>query len=180
MSPAEGIALAFPGQARIDQRPCDALKAAKDLPACAWLHLLQMYWEKTAKAYLAASGTSWDDLKSHAVTWKFLEALKRSGSLKTNIGISHQEMIAWIGQIQDLSAGVEALCPASAGEGRPNAEYPWLRTGAAGDVEVLAPFKYGFDDLVSRLNSIEGRRFLKLVACAMEDPRWSRSFGFPN
>jgi hypothetical protein len=128
-------------QARSDFRAADVL-ALRGGHESQTTMLLQMAWEKLAKAALVASGT-WDPTKrSHKVVLKFASVLKKAPRigdflhLPTTLAV--RSRLTWLqGELEAL----EALTPALA-DGRENAEYPWEARDAAGALAIRWPAEH--------------------------------------
>jgi hypothetical protein len=130
--------IAFREQARSDFLSADVLALRRD-HASQTTMLLQMAWEKLAKAALVMSG-AWDPLKkSHKVAAKFASVLKKAPRIEQVLGspsrLSAAARLTWLqGELEAL----EALTPALATGGE-NAEYPWEGRDANGAPTIRWP-----------------------------------------
>src|SRR5260221_4152215 len=100
--------------------------------------LLQMAWEKLAKAALVMSD-SWDpSRRSHKVAAKFASVLRKALRVKEVFGLpSTPSLIARLLWLQNELEALEGLNPALAfGE---NTEYPWGARDAEGQLAVRWP-----------------------------------------
>lgn len=99
--------------------------------------LLQMAWEKLAKAALVRGG-SWDpDDLTHKVAAKLASMLTRSEAARNAFGYRtrHDAQRGFLALRDDLQQ-LERLCPALADRGE-NAEYPWAQRDPSMTVPVF-------------------------------------------
>jgi hypothetical protein len=116
---ANAWATALLDAARHDLRAAEVLAASESDHAATIAMLLQMVFEKLAKAWLARSDEPAfiAHRRSHAVATRFTQFLKRNRNFLPNVGPSSPKVLGW----------VEALTrahPALAKNG-PHLEYPW-------------------------------------------------------
>ena len=170
---ANDLAVAYRAQARSDYRVYRLLEAQTEPEyICHQLHYLQMALEKTAKAYLAASGESFDSLrKSHRAFSKFLGILTRSRDLPGLIGLSRPQLAAQLKSMRSHVNSIEQLVPGKEQFGR-NTEYPWRDNQG-----IQTPCAHRFDDIVGFLNRNPGRNFLKLLERALFDDKFAACMG---
>jgi hypothetical protein len=128
--------------ARRDLAAAKTLAASMDEHAGAVAMLLQMVFEKLAKAYLAR--TEWNAFvkhrRSHAAAYLFTQALKRNRERLPKVGASSRVLL-W----------VEALTrahPAIAKSG-PHLEYPWEQGGRVCSPSRDLPIVHELSDLQS-------------------------------
>lgn len=100
--------------------------------------LLQMAWEKLAKAALVGGGGWSPARKTHAVAAKFASALKKAPRAAQVFGLTNAQWAARLIWLQSELEALETLTPAVAAGG-PNAEYPWEAVGTGGVVDVFVP-----------------------------------------
>jgi hypothetical protein len=128
---------ALRAQARSDLGASDVLGSA-DAHASQTTMLLQMAWEKLAKAALV-SGGHWDPkTRSHKVAAKFASVLKKRPRIEAVFELTSKAAAAarltWLqGELEALEALTPALAP---GE---NTEYPWEGRDASGQPDVRWP-----------------------------------------
>ena len=115
-------------QARSDFLAADVL-ATEEGHASQTTMLLQMAWEKLAKAALVMSG-AWDPTKkSHKVAAKFASVLKKAPRIEEVLRSPSRAAVAGrLTWLQVELETLEALAPALATS--ENAEYPWVRRGS--------------------------------------------------
>jgi hypothetical protein len=132
---------AFLEQAKSDLRTADALADSVEYSSQATM-LLQMAWEKLAKAALI-SGRGWDPThRTHAVAVKFVSALKRAPNAPSVLFSGpRQQFVARMSTLQADLVALEKLTPALS-DGGMNAEYPWSQNDAAGNETILWPAKH--------------------------------------
>ena len=118
--------------------------------------LLQMSWEKLAKAGLAHTGCL-DPMHTHKVVNKLLSLLKRQRSADNEKiwGRNYRSRLDALGQ--DLAA-LEALAPAVA-KGGDNTEYPWSSKDKAGAATVRWPAAH----LIRRFTNPSDRAVVRLL-----------------
>ena len=79
------LARAYLDQAKADFESYQLLKLSHHPPS-QWLHFLQMAMEKTGKAYLAAYGRDWSQLRqSHLAFGRFIRILPRHRFIRQEI-----------------------------------------------------------------------------------------------
>jgi hypothetical protein len=137
-------------QAKSDFAMAKELRDRADVPACQWLHFLQMATEKLARAMIHEPRIK--PPQSHLGFVRFLQIMARDSKIGWNrlgkyMGFkSKKDFTAFIisgkKEIISLAHEIEGLAPAIAGDS-PNPEYPWQ----AG-TEVVAPVEYQFSDLI--------------------------------
>lgn len=111
-------------QARSNFDVAQALSAASNHPSQSTM-LLQMAWEKLAKAALVAGGSWSPSNRTHRVISKFVSVLKRAPRGERVLGQSSRA--SFIERVDALHVDLvrlESLTPAVAGASE-NAEYPW-------------------------------------------------------
>lgn len=124
-------------QARSDFLSADVL-ALRDGHASQTTMLLQMAWEKLAKAALVMSG-AWDpQKKTHKVAAKFASVLKKAPRIEDVFrSTSRAALAARLTWLQGELEVLEGLTPALAtGE---NAEYPWEGRDSTGELTIRWP-----------------------------------------
>lgn len=132
---------AFLEQAKSDLKAANSLAASTEYASQTTM-LLQMAWEKLAKAALVLSG-SWDPMRrKHDVAARFISVLKRMPQAQAVLfaGPSAQFRARMVSLQDDLLA-LEKLTPALS-QGGINAEYPWRQTDASGNETVCWPSKH--------------------------------------
>ncbi|WP_052557105.1 hypothetical protein [Enhygromyxa salina] len=109
--------------ARYDLQAAQTLAASKGDHAPTVAMLLQMVFEKLAKAYLAR--TDWPAFvkhrRSHAVAKRFAQFLKLNWQLRPNVGPHSSKVLGWVVRLTEAH-------PALAKNG-PHLEYPWEAHG---------------------------------------------------
>jgi DNA repair exonuclease SbcCD ATPase subunit len=109
--------------ARRDLAAAKTLAASMDEHAGAVAMLLQMVFEKLAKAYLAR--TEWNAFvkhrRSHAAAYLFTQALKRNRERLPKVGARSRDVLPWVEELTRAH-------PAIAKNG-PHLEYPWEQGG---------------------------------------------------
>lgn len=165
------LARAYLKQAQSDFASYEILRF-EGQSASQWLHCLQMFMEKTGKAYLATSGSSLAQLrKSHMAFGKFIRALERNTRILRYWGYSKHQLRQHLKRLLPVIDSIERLAPAlSTGK---NAEYPWELP----DGNILIPCTYPFHAIRSDLESMKGRNLLKILERALNDPYWHKAFG---
>jgi hypothetical protein len=128
---------AFRAQARSDF-DASAVLGSADAYASQTTMLLQMAWEKLAKAALVSGGHWNPKTKSHKVAAKFASVLKKRPRIEKVFDLASKaaagSRLTWL---QTELETLEALTPALATA--ENAEYPWEGRNAAGELEVRWP-----------------------------------------
>jgi len=164
------LAQAYLEQAKADFESYKLLKIS-DQPISQWLHFLQMSSEKAGKAYLAAYGSSSEQLrKSHLAFGRFIRILPRNKLLQRDWKISSEQLKQYLNQIHPIADRIERLAPALSNG--PNAEYPWMLP----DGEIRVPCTHDFKDIVSELESVRGRNLLKILERAISNSQWHKAF----
>jgi hypothetical protein len=129
---------ALRAQARSDFEASAALGAA-DAYASQTTMLLQMAWEKLAKAALVSGGHWNPTTKSHKVAAKFASVLKKRPRIEEVFQLASKAAAAGrLSWLQHELEELEALTPALAALGE-NAEYPWEGRDAGGQVDIRWP-----------------------------------------
>lgn len=165
------VGRAYLAQAQTDFTSDAWLKAAGQ-PCSQWLHFLQRALEKTGKAYLAASGSELPQLRqSHLAMGRFLRILARNTMIWQQWPLAPRQFQQHVGRLLPLVDAIERLTPAlSTG---PNVEYPWQLP----DGRLVAPCQYGFHEVLTDLETVNGRNLLKIVERALHNPSWQTAFG---
>jgi hypothetical protein len=135
-------------------------------PACHALHYLQMACEKLAKAYrFRDESMSIDDIqKSHVAISKEVEQIVMSPDFRKRYASKAAHLKEILRSSRLLSREIEKLAPTVDREATPaNAEYPWFDGRM-----VKAPCDYTFQ-VLSQLNTPEGRNFLKVISTSIND-----------
>jgi hypothetical protein len=128
---------AFLAQARSDFEAAGVLAEQSGHTSQATM-LLQMAWEKLAKAALVMGG-AWDpSRRSHKVAAKFASVLRKALRVKEVFGLpSTPSLVARLLWLQNELEALEGLNPALAvGE---NTEYPWGARNDEGHLAVRWP-----------------------------------------
>ena len=106
------LAQAYLEQAKADFRSYMTLKF-NNQPTSQWLHCLQMSMEKTGKAYLAAHGSDFEQLrKSHLAFGRFVRILERNRNIQKSWKISKSQLHQHLKQLLPLIDSIERLAPA--------------------------------------------------------------------
>lgn len=115
-------------QAEADLRAAEALiqNSTATSPTCM---MLQMVFEKLAKAYRLKGGESYDKVRQdgHRTMGKWIPTIQRQSAVfKNQLGQpSPQKWNQWLGELRNL----EDAQPAIAQGNRPQLEYPWQHGG---------------------------------------------------
>ena len=131
---------AFLEQAKSDLGAADILVAHEE-HACQSTMLLQMAWEKLAKAALVTSAAWSPTDRTHRVIAKFLSVLKRAPQARPVLGSgTPAQFNARLNSLQNDLVRLEELTPALS-QGI-NAEYPWKARDKSGDETVFWPAEH--------------------------------------
>lgn len=156
---------AFARQARSDKSVYDHLcKVRGDFASCHRLHYLQMFLEKTAKAYLwnemGTKNNPPDFDRSHKVIGKVLPLIVRE--YWKEVGYERKPDRSQLTAIRDICRELDFLAPSLDDNGRrpDNCEYPWASTA---DPEVIAPVDYDFP-VDRKLRSSDGIMLIKIAS----------------
>jgi hypothetical protein len=159
------LAQAYLEQARADYSSYTIIRQTPQQSSSQWLHLLQMTLEKTAKAYLAASGDDFDRLReSHRAFGRFIRILPRNRGVRANLNMDATQLQRHIQNLKPLVDDLERLVPGRDNQG-PTAEYPWRNPHGG----FHSPCLYDFDDIISGLDTVRGRNLLRILERGLED-----------
>ena len=167
------LAQAYLEQAKADYSTYNIVRRIPEQPSSQWLHMLQMALEKTAKAYLAAANTDFDQLRtSHRAFLRFIRQLPKNRAIRAHLGMNAQVLKSHIDSLEPLIDDIERLVPGRDNYG-PNAEYPWQTP--QGDFHT--PCLYDFQIIITTLNTTIGRNLLRILERGLFEERWHAAFG---
>jgi hypothetical protein len=152
---------AFLQQARSDWK---AYKDIQDrsLDACHKLYYLRATTEKLGKAALLKSSVyKSENIRKHKFFVKYLQQAHKNPNLCKSLGMKSSQVKEYINSILSLANSIQNLAPGEGNDGA-NAEYPWETGG-----KVYVPASYKFPE-AGQLETVEGRKFLKLVQSILE------------
>lgn len=164
---------AFLAQANADFRLYETLERSTIGRPCHRLMLLQMSTEKLAKAIRLTPSGGVSFKPSHAVFAKLSHVLRRQRTLAHNLKMAPEEFESFVDRTLALRADIAQLSPQVAGDGRPNAEYPWEHRDASGEVHWTPPCEHEFE-ILDKLRSPDGYALLKLIGLLLD--RFDRLF----
>ena len=156
---------AFLEQAKSDFNAAGILSGDEDHRSQSTM-LLQMAWEKLAKAALSTSGSPLPPQQTHAVAAKFVSALRRSKQAQSVLfsGTSSQ-FEARMTSLRRALIALERLTPKLSQNGM-NAEYPWKMRDSSGREVICWPAK----DITREFSSPRsGARFLRTYFNALAE-----------
>ena len=157
---------AFLAQARSDYDVYKRLKNVDGLPACHWLHYLQMATEKLAKAIRMAFWATGADKESHVAFSKLLGVLQNAPQTAAALKMKSAAFKQLCRRTQPIIDEIERLAPA-VGSG-PNVEYPWQQRDAEGIFTWISPIDHAFG-VERTLQSPNGDALLKLTELLLTD-----------
>jgi hypothetical protein len=133
-----------------------------------------MALEKTAKAYLAAGNNEdYETLRrSHRAFRRFTHILSRNREIPDSVNMTSHQLKQHIRNLETLIDEIERLVPGQDNQGV-TAEYPWPNPRGG----FYTPCQYGYDNLVSVLNTARGRSLLLILTRGLNDTRWHIAFG---
>ena len=170
------LAQAYLEQAKADYSSYTIIRQTPKQPSSQWLHLLQMTLEKTAKAYLAASGDDFNRLReSHRAFGRFIRILPRNRGVRANLNMDAIQLQRHIKNLTPLVDNLERLVPSRENQGA-TAEYPWRNPHGG----FYSPCLYGFNDIISGLDTARGRNLLRILERSLEDTAWHSAFGITS
>ena len=171
---SSSLAEAFLAQAQADYSTFELVREKAENPPSQWLHLLQMSVEKTGKAYLAAEGKGFDELKqSHLGFSKVLKLLPRNPAVQSLLEMPRAAVRSHVNALRPLASEVERLVPGKDNSGR-NAEYPWKDPQG----KFVVPAAHDFSELSNQLvRQQRGRQLLKLLRILLKEAKCHAAFG---
>lgn len=143
-------------QARSDLAVFELLLKEPGLPACHFLHYLQMATEMLGKAHAWRSGPQ---THTHRAFVGFLRSLATNRQAQEQLGFEGKNA-NWKHLLRKsipLAEQIEDLAPALSPDA-PNPEYPWPRAAPGS-----APAEYDFSLRNDLVKTAHGRQFLELV-----------------
>lgn len=147
--------VAFFRQARSD----NAVRRRLNHPDVEYSHrlqYLQMTTEKLAKGFASTSTAEQPPPPSHKAFVRLLQTLKVRPEIRRRLGYADAARFrAFIDSLLPLAEQIEDLAPSSAGQSRPNPEYPWADP-VTGIIHVPAEFRFAmFDPRNTRMIKLE-------------------------
>ncbi len=152
---------AFLQQAKSDWKAYKGIKELS-LDNCHRLYYLRITTEKLGKAALLKSGIHTpESIRKHRVFVKYLQQAHKNPKLCQSLGMKPSQVKEYVDSVLSVANCIQNLAPGEGNNGA-NAEYPWEISG-----QVYTPANYKFPE-VSQLETVEGRKFLKLVQSILE------------
>lgn len=116
------------------------------MPACHWIHFLQMATEKMARAHAMDPNSNEQPARTHGGFFLLIRTGLANERWQGRLGYAGQskQYKAILKRLRPLAQQTENMAPALA-EDRPNPEYPWESPQA----KVTAPADYGFPNFTA-------------------------------
>ena len=152
---------AFLQQARSDWKAYNEIRQLS-LDSCHKLYYLRVTTEKLGKAALLKSGAyTPDTVRKHKVFVKYLQQAHKNPRLCNSLNMKPSQVKEYVDSVLSVANGIQNLAPGEGNNGA-NAEYPWEISG-----KMYVPASYKFPE-VDLLETVEGRKFLKLVKTILD------------